>query len=54
MPGLKEYFSTEMKKELDIADPFLNITCPAVLSNTLKEIGPGYAIATGLAMKGLE
>ncbi len=54
MPGLKEYFSTELKKELDIADPFSNIACPAILTNTLKEIGPDYAIATGLAMKGLE
>ncbi len=54
MPGLKEYFSTGLKKEVDIADPFFNIACPAVLSNTLKEIGINYAIATGLAMKGLE
>lgn len=54
MPGLKEYFSTELKKELDVADPFSNIACPAILSNTLKEIGPTYAVAMGLAMKGLE
>jgi len=54
MPGLKEYFSTELKKELDIADPFFNIACPAILTNTLKEIGPSYAISVGLALKGLE
>ncbi|MBZ9578057.1 type IV pilus assembly protein PilM [Patescibacteria group bacterium] len=54
MPGLKEYFSTELKKELDIADPFFNIACPVVLTNTLKEIGPSYAISVGLTLKGLE
>ncbi len=54
MPGLKEYFSTELKKELDIADPFSNIACSAILTNTLKEIGPIYAVAMGSAMKGLE
>ncbi len=54
MPGLKEYFSTELKKELDVANPFSNIACPAILANTLKEIGPNYTVAMGLAMKGLE
>ena len=54
MPGLKEYFSTELKKEQDIVDPFSNIGCPAILTKALKEIGPNYAIAMGLAMKGLE
>ncbi len=54
MPGLKEYFSTELKKEQDIVDPFFNIGCPSILARALKEIGPNYAIATGLAMKGLE
>ncbi|GAI55534.1 unnamed protein product, partial [marine sediment metagenome] len=51
---LKEYFSTELKKEQNIVDPFLNIGCPTILTKALKEIGPNYAIATGLAMKGLE
>jgi len=54
MPGLKAYFSTELKKEQNIVDPFSNIGCPPVLTRALKEIGPNYAIATGLAMKGLE
>lgn len=53
-PGLKEYFSTLLKKPVVIADPFLNINCPAVLADILKEMGPYYAIAVGLAMKGLE
>ncbi len=54
MPGLKEYFSVELKKKVIIADPFLHIACPPILTETLKEIGPSYAIAVGLALKGLE
>ena len=54
MPGLKEYFSAELKKEIILADPFLNIACPPILSRLLKEMGPSYAIAVGLALKGFE
>ncbi len=54
MPGLKEYFSEELKKEVEIANPFSNIIFPPILTETLKEMGPAYAIAVGLAMKGLE
>ena len=54
MLGLKEYFFTTFKKEVALADPFLRIDCPPALVNTLKEIGSNYAIAVGLALKGLE
>ncbi|MCJ7829540.1 pilus assembly protein PilM [Patescibacteria group bacterium] len=53
-PGLKEYFSAQLKKEISIADPFLHISYPAILADTLKEIGPTYAVAVGAALKGLE
>ena len=54
MPGLKEYFFEELKKEVEVADPFSNISYPPILDEALKEMGPIYAIAVGLAMKGLE
>ena len=54
IPGLKEYFSTSLRKTVIIVDPFLDIKCPLPLTETLKEIGPSFAIAVGLAMKGLE
>lgn len=54
MPGLKEFFSAELKKPVNIADPFLDIACPAVLTETLKQIGPYYGVALGLSLKGLE
>lgn len=53
MPGLKEYFSEEFKKEVEIVNPFLGISYPPILDETLKEIGASYAIAVGLAMRGL-
>jgi len=54
MPGLKEYFSTELKKEQSIINPFSDVGCPTALARVLKEMGPNYAVAMGLAMKGLE
>jgi len=54
LPGLKEYFSQELKKEIIIANPFLNISHVPILKETLRQKGPLYAIAVGLALKGLE
>lgn len=53
-PGLKEYFAAELKKEIELIDPFSGISFPAILGATLKEMGPTYAIAAGTALKGLE
>lgn len=69
LPGLSEYFQEHFKKEeyenlshlnvsracvIEIADPFSNIFCPPILENTLKNMGPAYAIAVGMALRGLE
>jgi type IV pilus assembly protein PilM len=54
LPGLKEYFSQEFQKETDICSPFFGIVYPPVLEETLKEMGPAYAIALGAALKGFE
>ena len=54
LPGLKEYFATELVKEVIIANPFLNVSYPPILEETLKECGPSYVAAVGLALKGFE
>ena len=54
MPGLREYFENCLKRETEIADPFSMISYPPVLKETLKEMGPAYAIAVGMALRGLE
>ncbi len=54
LPGLKEYFASVLKKEIEIVNPFTNIFYPPILEKTLKEMGPSYAIAVGAALRGLE
>ncbi len=54
IPGLKEYFEAQLKKEVVISNPFSNIFYPPILEKTLEEMGPAFAIATGLALRGLE
>jgi type IV pilus assembly protein PilM len=54
IPGINEYFQAHLNKETEIANPFLNIYCPPILEKRLKEMGPSYAIAVGLAQRGLE
>lgn len=54
LPGLKEYFAEELKKEIEICNPFGGMVYPPILEETLREMGPIFAIAVGLALKGLE
>lgn len=54
LPGLKEYFQNHFKKEIEIANPFSNLFYPPILEKTLKEMGSSYAIAVGMALRGLE
>ena len=54
LPGLKEYFQSYFKKEIEIGNPFSNIFCPPILEQTLKEMSSAYAIAVGMALRGLE
>ncbi len=54
MPGLRKYFGDYLKKETEIANPFSTIFYPPILEKTLKETGPAYAIAVGMALRGFE
>jgi len=55
LPGLKEYFKKSFdKKEVEIGNPFSNISYPPLLEKTLGEMGPSFAIATGAALRGLQ
>jgi len=54
LPGLKDYFLKNLKKEVEIANPFLDLMYPPILDETLKEMGPAYAIAVGMALRGLK
>ncbi len=54
MPGLKEYFENYLRKEVEIANPFSGISYPPILEEILKEMGPSYAIAVGMALRGFK
>lgn len=54
LPGLKEYFKKELAKDVEIADPFLEISYPSAIKGVLSGVGPSYAIAVGLALKAFE
>jgi len=54
LPGIKDYFSKVLKKEVEIANPFANIFYPQILEESLKNMGPSFAIAVGMALRGLE
>ncbi len=54
LPGLADYSREYLKKEIEIANPFADIFCPPILEKKLKRMGPLYAIAVGVAMRGLE
>jgi len=54
LPGLKEYFQENFKAEIETANPFSKIFYPPILEKTLKIIGPAYAVAVGMALRGLE
>jgi len=54
LPGLKDYFQNQLQKEVEIANPFLSLYFPPILEKTLKKIGPSFAIAVGMAQRGIE
>lgn len=54
LPGIKEYFFSQLKKEIVIANPFFDLFYPPILEKELKKMGPSYAIAVGMALKGLK
>jgi type IV pilus assembly protein PilM len=50
-PGFKDYIQLKTKKETQIINPFLGFSYAPALEKTLAEMGPRYAIATGLALR---
>lgn len=54
LPGLKQYVEQNMRKEVAIADPFRPLYYPPILEETIKDLGPSYAVSVGMALRGLE
>lgn len=52
--GLKEYLNNQLSCKVEMVDPFTNLSSPSILHPRLKQIGPSFAVAAGVAMMGVE
>jgi type IV pilus assembly protein PilM len=52
--GLVEVARTSLNAEVEIANPFTHTEAPAFLDDVLKQIGPGFAVSVGLALRKLK
>ncbi len=52
LPGLPEYWAKELGVQTTIGDPWKGLTYPANIEPMLKEIGPRFGVAAGLALRG--
>ncbi len=53
LPGLAPIAKQSLSAEVEIASPFAHTEAPAFLDDVLREIGPGFAVAVGLALRKL-
>jgi type IV pilus assembly protein PilM len=53
LKGFKEFAQTKIQNEIRLADPFGKTQAPAFLEAILKETGPEFAVAVGLALRRL-
>ena len=51
--GLDQFAKSRTEVEVSIADPFSKVETPAFLDDLLKQVGPGFAVALGIALRGL-
>ena len=52
--GFAEYAQTKLQAEVRIADPFGKTQTPAFLTQLLRETGPEFAVAVGVALRRLQ
>jgi len=53
LKGLADLAKNNFKTDAVLADPFSKVNAPAFLENILKETGPEFAVAIGLALRKL-
>lgn len=54
LKGLPEYFKEKLGIEVEIINPWKNINIPTLIKPVLIKEGPSFAVAVGLALRGLE
>ncbi|MEK7531734.1 MAG: pilus assembly protein PilM [Patescibacteria group bacterium] len=50
MKGFSKTTALHFQNEIEIADPFAKVVAPAFLGNVLKEVGPEFSVALGVAL----
>ena len=53
LKGIMPHVIRALETEVVMADPFNKVETPAFLDDTLRDAGPEFAVAIGLAMRGL-
>lgn len=53
LKGLSEFARQQLELEVEIAQPFSHVQAPAFLEDTLKNAGPDFAVALGVALRSL-
>jgi type IV pilus assembly protein PilM len=53
LPGLSAEAKRSLNAEVEIADPFSRTEAPAFLGEVLRDIGPGFTVSAGLALRKL-
>jgi type IV pilus assembly protein PilM len=53
-PGMKQMLKEALGKEIEFANPFTKVAYPAFMEDTVKAIGPSFAVALGAALRDFE
>ncbi|MDO8552404.1 MAG: type IV pilus assembly protein PilM [bacterium] len=54
LPGISEYAKQTLHADVEVANPFSHAEAPAFLRDVLQQIGPGFSVAVGLALRNLK
>ncbi len=54
LPGIIDRAKTVFQTEVSVADPFRKVEAPAFLDSVLKQVGPEFDVAIGVALRKLE
>ncbi len=52
--GLQDFAREQLELEVELANPFTHVQAPAFLDDVLKQAGPDFVVAVGLAMRKLQ
>jgi type IV pilus assembly protein PilM len=54
LPGISDIAKSSLSAQVSIADPFSRTEAPAFLAKVLRDIGPGFSVSVGLALRTLK